>query len=464
MSKHNKTHGRKGSGPAASLPAVRPLVAGIDIGSKTHWVCGPQRADDKPNVRVFRTTTPELEALADWLTAEGVESVAMESTHVYWIPLYEILEARRIEVVLVNARHLRSVPGRKTDMKDCQWLQLLHSCGLLQGSFRPGEQICALRALERQLDNLVAQRGRCVQWMQKALDQMNVQIHRAVTDLAGKTGMAIVRAIVAGERDPVRLAAYRDRRCRHTEAEMMEYLKGNWRDEHLYNLASALRLYETFNAEIATYEAELAEKLKALQPPERRDQPPPSHPNPNKEKAIRRRGEADKRTDLYRFAGVDLLHIDGIGVGCAATILSEIGTDLSAFSTEKKFVAWLRLSPRTAISGGKPIRKRRNSLGANRIAGVLRMAALTLQRSKTALGAYYRRIARRKGGAVAVFATARKIAIHVYRMLRYGQSYHDIGEAAYQAAYRNRKLAVLKNTANSLGYTLTPQSTPAPVG
>ncbi len=456
MAKRKKTSKEKQS-PLASLPAIRPMVAGIDIGSKEHWVCGPQRAEDKPNVRVFRTTTPQLEELADWLVGEGVESVAMESTHVYWIPLYEILEARGIEVVLVNARHLRSVPGRKTDMRDCQWLQVLHSCGLLRSSFRPGEAICSLRALHRQMGNLVAERSKCVQWMQKALDQMNVQVHRAVTDITGKTGMAIVRAIVDGERDPSKLATHRDHRCHKSEAELAEYLSGNWRDEHLYNLGSALRLYDTFDAEIATYEAELLEKLEALQPPERRDEPPPPHPNPTKEKAIKRRGEEKMRTDLYRFAGVDLLHIDGIGAGAAVTILTEIGPDLSAFPTEKKFVAWLRLCPRVPVSGGKPIRKRRNSLGASRIGGVLRMGSLTLQRSKTALGAYFRRIARHKGAAVAVFATARKLATLVYRMLRYGQPYTDIGEAAYEAAFANRRLAALNNAAKSLGYTLTPQ-------
>ncbi len=463
MAKRKKKSKKKQVSPM-SMPAIQPMVAGIDIGSKEHWVCGPQRPDGKPNVRVFRTTTPQLEELADWLVAEGVESVAMESTHVYWIPLHEILEVRGIDVVLVNARQFRNVPGRKTDMKDCQWLQLLHSCGLLRGSFRPGEAICSLRALQRHMHNLVGERTKCVQWMQKALDQMNVQVHRAVADITGKTGMAIVRAIVEGEHDPVKLAAYRDPRCRKSEVELAEYLSGNWRDEHLYNLGSALRLYDTFDAEIATYEAALIEKLEALQPPERRNEPPPRHPNPTKEKAIKCRGEEKMRTNLYRFAGVDLLHIDGIRAGAATTILTEIGTDLSAFPNEKNFVAWLRLCPRVSISGGKPIRKRRNGLGATRIAGVLRMGALTLHRSKTAIGAYFRRIARHKGAAVAVFATARKLATLVYRMLRYGQPYTDIGEAAYEAAYAHRRLLALSDAARSLGYTLTPQTDPAPAG
>lgn len=244
-----------------ALPAIRPLVAGIDIGSSEHWVCGPARDDGTPNVRVFGTTTAQLNELADWLTEQRVESVALESTSVYWIPLYELLESRGIEVLLVNARQLHHVPGRKTDCSDCQWLQLLHSCGLLRGSFRPGQAITRLRALQRQLANLVAERTRCVQWMQKALDQMNVQVHRAVTDLTGVTGMAIVRAIVAGERDPVTLAAHRDFRCAKSTDQIAQYLTGTWRDEHLFNLASALRLFDALDAETASYEARLLQEI-----------------------------------------------------------------------------------------------------------------------------------------------------------------------------------------------------------
>src|SRR5664279_1464199 len=237
MAKDKKARKKK-SIAGMSLPVIRQNVAGIDIGSTEHWVCGPVGSDGQPTVRVFGTITAQLNELVDWLIQQGVESVAMESTSVYWIPLYELLESRGIEAVLVNARQLHNVPGRKTDCSDCQWLQLLHSCGLLRGSFRPGDAIVRLRALHRQRGNLVHERTRCVQWMQKALDQMNVQVHRAVTDMTGDTGMAIVRAIVAGERDPTRLAAHRDRRCQKSEAEIAQYLTGTWRDEHLFNLAS----------------------------------------------------------------------------------------------------------------------------------------------------------------------------------------------------------------------------------
>lgn len=443
---------------APRLVVMRPLVAGIDVGSGEHWVAGPAKDDGEENVRVFGSTTPQLEKLANWLVELEVESVAMESTYVYWIPLYELLESRGIEVVLVNARHLRNVPGRKTDVSDCQWLQILHSCGLLRGSFRPGDAICQLRALRRQMANLTAERTKCVQWMQKALDQMNVLVHRAVSDLTGKTGMSILRAIVAGERRPERLAQLRDRRCKKSVEVITEYLTGNWRDDHLFNLASALALYDAVEQQIASYESRLQEMFVALQPPERRELAIPKHPNIRKHYAFNARREQQLRTALWRFAGVDLTHIDGISPSTAQIILTEVGLDLSVFPTEKHFISWLRLCPRTPISGGKPLRKRPNGLGSSRIAGALRIAALSLQRSKTALGAAFRRKSRHKGGAVAVFATARKLAQLVYRMLRYGMSYVDVGAAAYEDRFRDRQLHGLRTSANSLGYDLVPQA------
>ena len=440
----------------AALPVIRPDVAGVDLGSREHWVCGPMNADGEREVRSFGTTTPQLQQLAAWLSAQQVRSVAMESTGVYWIPPYELLESLGFEVLLVNARELKSVPGRKSDVLDCQWLQQLHSCGLLRGSFRPNEQVCTLRALHRQKDNLVAERSKTVQWMQKALDQMNVQVHRAVTDLTGVTGMAIVRAIVAGERDPHRLAAHRDPRCKKSAAEIAEHLTGTWRDEHLFNLKMALELYEQLQTMLEAYQARMQQHYRALHPPERTRQEPAEHPNRTKAQAIKRKGEEAMRGELWRWAGVDLTRIDGVSVGVAEVVLNEVGPDLSAFPTERDFVSWLRACPRTPFSGGKPLPHKTRGMGSTRIVTALWMAALSLSRTQTALGAYFRKVSRNNDGAVAAFATARKIATYIYRMLRYGQDYVDIGAKAYEQQYREKRLQSLKNAAKSMGCKLVP--------
>jgi transposase len=445
---------KKRKGKRATIATMRQMVAGIDIGSTEHWVCGPECADGEREVRVFRATTPQLKEMAAWLLERGVESVAMESTYIYWIPVYEVLEAAGLEVVLVNARMLHNVPGRKTDMHDCQWLQMLHSCGLLRGSFRPRDTICRLRALQRQRANLIESRSRVIQWMQKALDQMNVRVHRAVADVTGNTGLAIVRAIVAGERDPHRLAALRDKACKNSVETIAEHLMGTWREEHLFNLAMSLRLFDEMERAIAEYDERLLHEVEALQPDDRRTESVPAHPNPCKERVIRKRGDQALRQALWRFAGADLTTIDGISASSAQVILTEVGSEMTAFPTEKHFVSWLRLCPRTPISGGKPLKKRRNGTGASRVAGALRMAAVTVRRSKTALGAAYRKVARHKGAAVAVFATARKLAHYVYRLLRHGRAYVDIGEIQYEARYRQRRVAALTEAAKELGLIL----------
>lgn len=442
------------------LKPICPMVAGIDISANEHWVCGPEQKDGKRAVRVFGATTPQLREMVAWLRGLQVESVALESTYVYWIPIYEVLEESGFEVVLVNARTLKNVPGRKTDMHDCQWIQLLHSCGLLRASFRPKDTVCRLRALQRQRANLISERTRVVQWMQKALDQMNVRVHRAVSDLTGITGMRIIRAIVDGERDPVKLAALRDSRCRKSEEDIAEHLTGTWRSEHLFNLKSAVELHNHLQRCIQNYDDELLRVLEAAAPKDERFEDLPPHPNRDKAKAIKTRGETELRQSLYRFAGKDLTRIDGISPEAARVILTEVGPDIRAFPTEKHFVSWLRLCPSTGFSGGKPLRGRRNGLGASRVANTLRLAARSLMRSKSALGATYRRIARRKSAAVAIFAVARKLAEIVYRLLQYGTPYVDIGAEAYEGRFQARRLAALQQNAKALGLALVPIEEP----
>ena len=438
------------------LEMVLPNAAGIDIGANEHWVCGPAVSDEKRPVRQFGATTSQLDEMAAWLKTLGVTTIAMESTYIYWIPAFEVLEQAGFEVLLVNARTLKNVPGRKTDVQDCQWIQRLHSCGLLRGSFRPREDLCQLRTLHRQRANLVAERTRTVHWMQKALDHMNVRVHRAVSHLTGVTGMAIVRAIVQGERDPLVLAGLRDKRCRKSEQEIAEQLTGTWRTEHLFNLESALELHDHLEQQIARYDAEMQRLITSLTPKERTTEEVPKHPTASKAKAIRQRGEEPLREALCRFAGVDLTTIDGISPEAARVIISEIGASISAFPTEKCFVSWLGLCPNTPVSGGKPLKRKRKNLGASRVGNVLRMAATSPQRSRSALGAAFRRIARRKSGAIAVMAVARKLATIVYRLLRFGQAYVDIGADTYEMRFAERRLAALETNANQLGLKLVP--------
>jgi transposase len=442
--------------PLEGLPVIRQDVAGIDLGSEQHWVCAPTGDRTDREIAVFGATTPELIRMANWLKERKVESVAMESTGVYWIAPHEVLEAAGLEILLVDTRQLARVPGRdkKTDRTDCEWIQRLHSCGLLRGSFRPQQDVCMLRTLVRDKANLVAESGDWVRRMQKSLDQMNVRVHRAVSDIDGVTGLAILRAIVEGERDARELAKLRDPRCRKTEEEIAEQLSGHWREDHLFSLRQSLKMYDAIQQRIADYDGEILRKLAAMQREEFREQPPPKVRNPQKAKAMKKRGEEPMREALFRMSGVDLTSIDAIGVETVQVVLSEYGHDLSRFPTEKEFVSHVTLAPRRPTSGGKPVRKKRRNTASTRVAGTLRMAALSLRNSGTALGAYYRKIARRIGGDVAVFATARKLATLIYRLLRWGQPYVDEGAEAYEARYQQIRITALKAKAKELGYEL----------
>jgi transposase len=439
------------------LPVVRANVAGIDIGSETHWVCAPRVDGVGREVEQFGATTPELERMAAWLKERKVESVAMESTGVYWIALHEVLDRHGLEVVLVNTRELGRVPGRKkTDRVDCKWIQRLHSCGLLQGSFRPKEQVCMLRTLVRDKGNLVAEAGDWLRRMQKSLDQMNVRVHRAVADLEGVTGMAIVRAIVAGERDPQQLAKLRHPGCHKSAEEIAEQLSGHWREDHLFSLQQGLKMYDAIQKRIAAYDRELLRRLAQMERKECRGQAPQLN-NVKKARKIKDRGEEPMRQALYRISGVDLTRIDAIGVQTVQVVLSEYGPDLSRFPTEKQFISHITLAPHQPMSGGKPVKKKKKRGSASsRVAAALRMAAVSLRHSHTALGAYYRQIARRTGADVAVFATARKLATLIYRLLRWGQPYVDDGAEAFEKRHQQARIQRLTAMAKDLGYQLTP--------
>lgn len=447
MAKSRRRHRRK-------FTTVHRDAAGIDVGSREHVVAVGEDRDDEP-VRTFFSFTHDLQRLADWLEALGITTVAMESTGVYWIPLYEILEARGFEVLLVNARHAKNVPGRKSDVNDAQWLQQLHQYGLLRGSFRPHQRLLALRSYLRQREKLLEYASAHILHMQKALTQMNLQIHHVISDITGATGMRIVRDILAGERDPEVLAKHRDPRCRASEQTIREALVGNYRPEHLFALHQALDLYEFHHQQVAKCDEHIEQALAQLQA--ELDAPTQQMPQAGSESKQANAPKFDVRAHLYTLLGVDPTQIDGIGSDQALKLVGECGTDMSCWKTAKHFTSWLTLAPANKITGGRVISSKTRS-SANRAAAMFRMSAMAVARSDSALGAYYRRMAARKGKPQAITATARKIAVLFYNMLRYGMDYHDAGAEYYDRQYRERVLQNLKRRARSLGYVLKPNA------
>jgi transposase len=445
------------------LRVTNPHAAGIDVHSAIHYVAVsptavpadrvPADATLPAHVRTFGACTADLELLADWLTACAITTVAMESTGVYWVPLFELLERRGFQVYLVDPRQTRHAPGRpKSDVLDCQWIQRLHSYGLLTASFRPADQIVVLRGYLRQRQMLIGYAGQHVQHLQKALEEMNVKLTEVVSDIVGVTGLAIIKALLRGERDPLQLAKLRHERCRRTEAELARALRGNWRAEHLFALEQALALYECYHARLRECEARIEAYLGTFADRSAGQTLPPK-PRARGRKANEVR--FDVRGSLYRLAGVDLTVIEGIDAATALVLLSELGTDLSAFPSVKQFVSWLGLCPQHQGSAGR-IKSRRVRRGSNRAARALRMAAQGCHHAQNALGAFYRRLAARAGGGKAVVATARKIAERVYRLLKYGTEYVRQEQGAYDAAYRERQVKGLARKAQELGYRLEP--------
>jgi transposase len=433
------------------LERINLKVAGIDCGSAEHFVAVPPDRDPSP-VQSFKTFTGDLQRLADWLTACRVNSVAMEATGVYWIPLYEILEARGFEVLLVNARHVKNVPGRKSDVLDCEWLRELHSVGLLRGSFRPVDRIVALRAYLRHRETLVQSAGTYIQRMQKALVQMNVQLPLVVSDITGATGLRILRDIVAGQKDPHALARHRDPRCRATHAEIVAALTGNYRPEHLFVLTQNLQLFDACQDQLAACDTAIEAHVQTLTA----TVPAPATPLPTprvRRKPANNEPRFELRTPLHQLTGVDLTQIDGIAPYTALSLISEIGIDMRRWRSEKHFTAWLTLAPKNKVSGGRLLSSQTQP-SANRAAAILRMAAMSLGRTQTALGAFYRRLAFRVGKAKAITATARKLALLVYRTLTGELTYRDAGADAYDAQQRTRVLRRLRQRAGSLGFDL----------
>jgi len=444
-----------------TLAVVHPDAAGIDIGSREIWVAvRPDQTGE--TIRCFATFTPDLHTLADWLVACNVNTVAMESTGVYWIPLFEILEARGIQVCLVNARHVKHVPGRKSDVQDCGWLQKLHSLGLLSASFRPDAEMCALRSLLRHRAQLIQHRSPHILHMQKALQQMNLQLHHVLSDITGVTGQHILRAIVAGERDPKVLAAFRQPGCKADEATIVKALTGNWADEHLFVLKQSLELFDFFTAQLAACDAQVERRFAAIKP--RWDAPAqlPVLPKIKPNSRSKNKPAPSTRQELFRITGVDLVAVDGINANLAQIILSEIGTDRSRFPSVKQFASWLGLAPRNDISGGKVLRSRTLKT-ANRAGQAFRQAAASQTRSNSAFGAFYRRKRASLGPAQAMVATAHRIARTVYFMLKHKVPYQDLGAEAYEAQRQQRELTSLKRRAAKLGFDLTAiDPTPSP--
>lgn len=441
---------KKVNAAAQGLPIIHDHAAGIDIGSRFHVAAVPVELTKEP-VRTFQAFTADVERMADWLVSLGVNTVAMESTGVYWIPVYEILESRGLNVVLANARDARAVPGRKTDVNDAQWIQRLHACGLLRASFHPTREIAALRSYlrlrERHLDYAAAH----IQHMQKALTHMNLQLHHVVSDITGATGMQIIREIVAGERDAAKLAALRDPRCKSSIETIQNALVGNYQPEHVFALTQALAMYDAYQVQLEVCDQQIAQSLQQLS----QHQPPPSEPLPAPRHRTRQANALnfDVRTLLYQLVGVDLTQIHGVGPYLALRLVAECGTDLSRWPTAHHFTSWLTLAPGCRISGGKVLsahtRKTKNRLTAH-----LRLAAVTLGKTHTALGAFYRRLSARIGKAKAVTATARKIAILFYNAMRFGMAYQDPGADHYEQKYRERVVKGLHRRAAEFGFTL----------
>jgi transposase len=424
-------------------------AAGIDIGAESHYVAVPAGRDQQgEDVRRFGTFTSDLHALANWLEQCKVDTIAMESTGVYWIPIFEILESKGFDVKLVNPRSIKNVPGRKTDVVDCQWIQQLHSYGLLQGSFRPDDQICILRSYLRQRSMLISDASQYIQRMQKALEQMNIKLNRVIRDITGVTGMAIIGAILDGERNAKKLAQLRNSRCKNDAATIAKSLHGNWRQEHLFALEQSVDLFNFYQKQIALCDRKIEKHLSTFDDKSDGDPLDKSPKSTGRNKLL-----FDARDTLYQMTGIDLTRVDGLDTLTVLKIVSEIGLDMNRWPTEKHFASWLGLCPGSKISGGKVLSARTKKC-SSRAAHYLRLAAYSLHRSDSAIGAFFRRKKSQLGPAKAITATAHKLARIIYNMLKNGTEYKDLGQDYYESQHRKRVIDNLKRRAKQFGCQL----------
>jgi len=452
MPKQAKTKKRRQAKWDEGLPTLNRNAAGIDVGNAEHFVAVPAGRDPEP-VRTFGSFTSDLHRMAQWLKACGIETVVMQATGVYWVALFQMLESYGFQVNVVNARHTKTLPGRKTDVLECQWLQKLHTFGLLNNSFRPVEEIQVLRTYLRQRENLVAAAGTCIQHMQKTLTLMNVQLANVISDISGVTGMAILRAIVAGERDPHRLSTLKHNRVRASREEIAQSLEGNWREELLFVLEQSLELYDLYVRKIAVCDQRIERHLKTMTSKRELGQ----RSDPDVTPAPKHEPRFNLKDHLCRITGVDLTKVAGLEVQTVQTIISEVGVDMSRWNTEKQFASWLGLCPDNRISGGKVL-KRGTRQVVNRAATALRLAAWSLLRSQSALGANFRRLRSRLGAPKAITAMAHKLARLIYRMMRFGTEYVEKGMEAYESRYRIQQMKWLVKQAASLNMQLIPSS------
>lgn len=449
-SKPRKTRTKKAV-KLEALDYINVNAAGIDIGSKSHFIAVPLGRDSE-HVREFQTFTNSLIELVEWLKKLRITTVAMESTGVYWIPVYDLLEANGFQVLLVNARHIKNVPGRKTDVLDCQWIQQLHSYGLLRGSFRPMEQILKMRTLMRHRATLIEYASSHVQHIQKSLYLMNIQLNNVIRDVMGVTGMKIIREIVNGERDPVKLAQYRDPACKNSEEVIRASLVGNYQEDHMFCLKQALQLYDFYSLKIAECDGQIEKVMSEMEALSDKEKAIPTKPQTKKHAF-----SFDMHQELARIAGVDLTAIPGLNVQSVSKIISEIGVDMSRWKTSKQFAAWLGLCPGNKVSGGKRL-SGKTAPSSNKAAAAFRMGANALRFSDSALGAFFRRLNSRLSAAKAITAGAHKLAVILYNMLKTGEEYIESGARYYEERYKDRCIRNLEKKACQFGFMLVPIS------